>query len=413
MAAPVLGVAGFCGFGAEGFFLAPTGGVEMVGRNAEADHVFLDGVGAALAESKVVLGRTAFVAVAFDGDASVWIAFEEGRRLLQGFARIGTYGGGIVIEVGVAHFLEEEIVEAGLGSFSDRSGSVDGDANAGVGSATGTAGGNGVRGGLDGRDGSGALGSDGADFGSDGDVGGVCSGPSELDGFASINGIAIGTNGGCGFHSRRWRRVCRRGRSCRLLVAASNKESERRKRNEQRANERAVRVNHACPPKTLRNPVLGPLDRAMVPPEGQVRGICRNTIYCIWNDGEIKELVREKTQVPLGRNDGLVVVDMLAGGPVGRFVVAGGSELMGRSAISEHGPDLARTAAGGFEDDVTTIGSPTGTLIAAGIARELAELVRDNVHDVDIVIARRTSPGKGEKLAVGRPGGINDVAHVG
>jgi hypothetical protein len=74
-------------------------------------------------------------------------------------------------------------------------------------------------------------------------------------------------------------------------MAASNKESESRKRNEQRANERAVRVNHACPPKTPRNPVLGPLDRAIVSPEGQVREICRNTIYCIRNGGEIKGLV--------------------------------------------------------------------------------------------------------------------------
>ena len=291
MAAPVLGEAGFRGFGAKGFFLAPTGGVEMVGRNAEADHVFFDGVGAALAESKVVLRGTAFVAVAFDSDASVWIALEEGDRLLQSFARVGTNGGGIVIEVGVAHFLEEEIVEAGLGSFGDGSRGVDGDTNAGVGSATGAAGGNGIRCGLDGRDGSGALGSDGADFGSDGDVGGVRGGPSELDRFAPIDGIAIGTNGGRGFHSRRWRRVSRRGRSCRLLMAASNKESESRKRNEQRANERAVRVNHACPPKTPRNPVLGPLDRAIVSPEGQVREICRNTIYCIRNGGEIKGLV--------------------------------------------------------------------------------------------------------------------------
>ena len=86
---------------------------------------------------------------------------------------------------------------------------------------------------------------------------------------------------------------------------------------------------------------------------------------------------------------------------------------MGRTAISEHGPDLARATASRLEDDVTAIGSPTRTLIAAGIAGELAELVRDNVHNVDIVIAGRTAPGKGEKLTVGRPCRVNDVAHVG
>jgi hypothetical protein len=281
-----LSVAGFGGFGAEGLFFAPTGGAEMVGGNAEADEIFLDGVGAALAESEVVFGGTTLVAMAFDGDTSVGIVLEEVRGFLESGAGIGANIGGVVIEVGVANFLEEEFIKTELGRFSDGSGSVDGDADGGIGTSAGTAGSEGVGGGVDGTDGCGTLGSDGADFGGDGDVGGVGGGPSELDGFALIDGIAIGSEAGGGFHRSGRRRIGGRSRDRRFLVAASNEESEGGKRNEQRANDRGVRVSHACPPKTPRSPVLGPLDRAIVPPEGRVRGICRDTIYCSGNGGK-------------------------------------------------------------------------------------------------------------------------------
>ena len=103
---------------------------------------------------------------------------------------------------------------------------------------------------------------------------------------------------------------------------------------------------------------------------------------------------------------------MLAGGPVGGFVVAGVSELVRLGAVGEHGPDLARAAASGFEDDVAAIGSPGGAFIAAGIAGNFEDMVRDHVHDVDVVIAGGTTPGKGEKLAVRRPSRIDDIAHI-
>lgn len=65
---------------------------------------------------------------------------------------------------------------------------------------------------------------------------------------------------------------------------------------------------------------------------------------------------------------------VLVGGPVGGFVVAGGGELVGRSAVGEHGPDLAGAGASGFKGDVATVGGPGGALIAAGIASELEEM---------------------------------------
>ena len=97
----------------------------MVRGNAQADEVFLDGIGAALAESQVVFGRAAFVAMAFNGHAGVGITLEEVRRFLEGFASIRAYRGGVVIEVRVTNFLEEEFVEAEFGSFRDRSRRVD------------------------------------------------------------------------------------------------------------------------------------------------------------------------------------------------------------------------------------------------------------------------------------------------
>ncbi len=229
VAATVLLVAGFGGFGAEGLFFAPTGGVEVIGGKAEADQIFLNGVGTALAQSEVVFGGTAFVAVSFDRDVHVGIILEEVGGFLQGFARVGPDGGGIVIEVGVTNFFEEEFIETGVWRDRNRSGHVDGNADGGIGAAACAAGRERVGGGLRGRDTGGSLRSDGADFRSDGNVGGVGGGPGKLDGFALIDGIAIGINAGGGFYGRGGRSVGRGRRWRRFLVATSDEQSESRK----------------------------------------------------------------------------------------------------------------------------------------------------------------------------------------
>src|SRR5277367_1047074 len=100
--------------------------------------------------------------------------------------------------------------------------------------------------------------------------------------------------------------------------------------------------------------------------------------------------------------------------PVGGFVLAVGGELAGLGAVGEHGPDLARAVAGGLEDDVATVGRPTGAFVAgAGIGREINDLLGIGFHDVDVVVAIRAAPAEGEDLAVGRPCGIDQVALVG
>lgn len=100
------------------------------------------------------------------------------------------------------------------------------------------------------------------------------------------------------------------------------------------------------------------------------------------------------------------------GGPVGGLVVAGIGELVRLGSVGEHGPDLARAATSGFKDNVATVGSPTGSFIAAGIASDFSGLAGSSVHDVDIVIAAGATPAEGEELAVGRPGRVDDIAHV-
>src|SRR5882762_6533378 len=88
----------------------------------------------------------------------------------------------------------------------------------------------------------------------------------------------------------------------------------------------------------------------------------------------------------------------LFGGPVGGFVVAGCCELVGLGAVGQHGPDLARAGAGGFEDEVAAVGSPAGTFVAAGVAGELEDVARADVDYVDVVIAGGAAPTEGEEL---------------
>src|SRR5437660_7661012 len=82
-------------------------------------------------------------------------------------------------------------------------------------------------------------------------------------------------------------------------------------------------------------------------------------------------------------------------------------------AIGQHGPDLPRAAAGRLEDKVAAVGSPAGALIAALVAGQLYNLAGSGVHDVDVVVVVGAAPAKSEELAIGSPGGIDDVALVG
>ena len=284
VAAAVLLPAGFVGFSAEGFFLAPTGCENAIGRKAEADEIFLDGVGAALAEGEVVFGGTALVAVAFDGDADVGIIFQEVGGPLKSSAGIGTNFGGVIVEVGVTDFLEEEFVEA-FRPGRGRRRRADGNADDGFGGTAIAGGSQGVGGGVDRGSGSGALRSDRTDLRSNGNVGGVGSCPGELDGFTFVNGGAI-----CAERGGRLDRG--RGRSGGGGVAATGfllQPATMRTRAEREISSERVSARYDRVMRVLlrhRRVPCGPASYKDSNTRGPGRGICRDTIYCSAGWGE-------------------------------------------------------------------------------------------------------------------------------
>src|SRR6266478_4932360 len=152
MAATVLLPARLVALGAEGLLLAEAGGIEAIGSNAQRHDILLDGVGAANAEAKVVFGGAARVAVAFDGCFDGRVGFQEVRGLGESGAGVRTDIGLVVVEVGVLHFTQEELVVRGPFGLFDWGRSVDGDTGSGLG---------------------GALRSDRANLGSDGELRGI------------------------------------------------------------------------------------------------------------------------------------------------------------------------------------------------------------------------------------------------
>src|ERR1700739_3255397 len=99
--------------------------------------------------------------------------------------------------------------------------------------------------------------------------------------------------------------------------------------------------------------------------------------------------------------------------PVGRFVVAGGGELAGLASIGQHGPDLPGAGTRGFKNNVSPVGRPAGTLVAPHVVSQFDNLAAGDFHDVDVVIIAGSAPTEGEKLAVGCPRWIDQIAFVG
>src|SRR5690348_18219598 len=81
MRAPVHLPALFRMLGADRTFLAPTGCFHPVGGDAERDQEVLGCFRTALAESKIIFGRAAFVAIAFNRDAHLRVGPKEFRIL--------------------------------------------------------------------------------------------------------------------------------------------------------------------------------------------------------------------------------------------------------------------------------------------------------------------------------------------
>jgi hypothetical protein len=168
VAAAILLVALFRGLHAKGFFLAEADRVYALGGDSKGDQVLLDGAGAAIAQSEVVFGRTALVAMTLDRHPLCWIAAQVAGSLGQSSACVGPDIRLVKVEKSVADFSNKDFVLCCLCSRGSRGGH--GNSGGGVGGTTGTAGGNRVGGRSGGRNLCGTLRVDRADVGSDGQL---------------------------------------------------------------------------------------------------------------------------------------------------------------------------------------------------------------------------------------------------
>src|SRR6202161_2137341 len=218
----ILLIAVFRGLHAEGLFFAEADGVDAIGGGAQGDEVLLRGAGTTIAESKVVFGGTALVAVTFDGDALGRIAAKILSGLSEGSASVGTNVGFVEVKIGVANFTREDFV---LSRFGRRSSSGrDSDARARGSGAAWTAGGDGVSRRSGRRDRLLAFSRNGADVGSDGELRCVSGSPTQRRSVTLFNGSGARLQRHCGLSSSRRRRRARRsGNLLWLLIAAKCK----------------------------------------------------------------------------------------------------------------------------------------------------------------------------------------------
>src|SRR5579864_1953647 len=103
MTAAVLLPAAFVGLGAERFFLTVADGLDAAGTDSGGDQGTLHRIGAAIAQSQVVLGRSALVAVALNREVDIGMLPQELGITLNGRLLIGTNRIRVIVEVDVLH----------------------------------------------------------------------------------------------------------------------------------------------------------------------------------------------------------------------------------------------------------------------------------------------------------------------
>src|SRR5467141_1797499 len=224
MAAAVLLPAGLVVLVAEGLLLAEADDVQAVGRNAQRNEVLLDGGGAAIAKAQVVFRGATLVAVAFDGCFNRWVPLQEVRSRGESDASVGTNVGLVVVEIGIAHFSQEEFVFRGPLWRRRRRRRVHRDGCSGAGGAAGTRGSNRVGRRVGRRDLGRTLGSDVADIGCDGELRGIGGIPAQVRGFTFVDGSRAGLQRHRGTRGRR-RRCGRRRLGLRRLLTTESEYS--------------------------------------------------------------------------------------------------------------------------------------------------------------------------------------------
>src|SRR3954452_22714799 len=108
---------------------------------------------------------------------------------------------------------------------------------------------------------------------------------------------------------------------------------------------------------------------------------------------------------------------LLLPAPVGHEIVSHVGQLVLFGAIGKHGPYLRVSANLAFKHDMPPVRRPAWEIIAPRIVRKLQPALAGDVHDVDVLPARRAGavlpvPTKGEHGAVGRPGRRDGVASI-
>src|ERR1017187_9856819 len=98
MAAAVLLPASFVAFCAEGLFLAVADGFDPAGADAARRQCSLHRTGALVAQSQVIVSRSALVAVSFNRDVYIGMLIEE------------LHVGLVVVEVNILHVLAEQVL---------------------------------------------------------------------------------------------------------------------------------------------------------------------------------------------------------------------------------------------------------------------------------------------------------------
>src|ERR1035437_2640558 len=110
MAAAVLLPASFVAFCAEGLFLAVADGFDPAGADAAPRECILHGTGALVAQSQVIVSRSALVAVSFNRDVYVGMLIEELHVGLQRRLLVTANVGLVVVEVNILHVLAEQVL---------------------------------------------------------------------------------------------------------------------------------------------------------------------------------------------------------------------------------------------------------------------------------------------------------------
>src|SRR5436309_340858 len=103
--------------------------------------------------------------------------------------------------------------------------------------------------------------------------------------------------------------------------------------------------------------------------------------------------------------------------PIWLRIVAAEGQLLHLGAVREHRPNLFRSGTARLKDDMSAIRGPGWEIVATAIVRKLHPLLAGEIHQVDIIGARRSrtvlpEPGKGQKLTVRSPGRGHRIALV-